>query len=109
MLSINLLIIPIIIQSEFILQVMDIGATALCILIHTWKHHLTPPEVANIADKATNTRESCTQSAAAELCLAALAECQTLNPSEIQRALRQCKEKSQVSFIDRSTPTCSCN
>lgn len=32
---------------------MEIGAAAICFLIDTWEGHLTPPEAASIADRAS--------------------------------------------------------
>jgi hypothetical protein len=34
-------------------QAMEIGTAAINILIETWEGHLTPPEAASLADKAT--------------------------------------------------------
>merc|ERR1719495_1642239 len=37
-------------------QAMEIGATAISFLMGTWEGHLTPPEAANIADRASRGR-----------------------------------------------------
>ncbi|KAK3090543.1 hypothetical protein FSP39_012583 [Pinctada imbricata] len=76
-------------------QATDIGSTAINILIDTWEGHLTPPEVASLADKASRGRDPAMVKAAAELALSCLPHAQALNPSEVQRALFQCKEQSR--------------
>lgn len=80
-------------------QAIEIGAVAINILIGTWEKHLTPPEVATLADRASRGRDPATVRAAAELALSCLPHAHALNPSEIQRALVQCKEQS-VSMIE---------
>lgn len=51
---------------------MEIGRVALRLLIDTWENHLTPTEVANLADKASQGRDPAMVAAAAELALSAL-------------------------------------
>ena len=36
---------------------MLIGASAISFLVATWEGHLTPPEAASMADKASKSRE----------------------------------------------------
>ena len=36
---------------------MEIGASAISFLVATWEGHLTPPEAASMADKASKSRE----------------------------------------------------
>ena len=75
-------------------QAMEIGATAITFLIGTWEGHLTPPEAANIADRASRGRDNLIVSAAAELALSVLNQAHALNPNEIARAILQCKEQN---------------
>lgn len=72
---------------------MEIGSAALTILVECWDGHLTPPEVASLADRASRARDSNMVRAAAELALSCLPHAHALNPNEIQRALVQCKEQ----------------
>uniref|UniRef100_A0A6I8NN03 Zinc finger SWIM-type containing 8 n=1 Tax=Ornithorhynchus anatinus TaxID=9258 RepID=A0A6I8NN03_ORNAN len=74
-------------------QAMEIGSAALNILVECWDGHLTPPEVASLADRASRARDSNMVRAAAELALSCLPHAHALNPNEIQRALVQCKEQ----------------
>ncbi len=37
---------------------MELGASALTFLISTWEYHLTPPEAASVADKASKCRDA---------------------------------------------------
>jgi hypothetical protein len=74
---------------------MEIGSASINILIETWEGHLTPPEVASLADRASRGRDHNMVRAAAELALSCLPHAQALNPNEIQRALIQCKEQSR--------------
>ena len=37
---------------------MEIGVSAISFLIGTWEGHLTPPEAASMADKASKTRDN---------------------------------------------------
>lgn len=76
-------------------QAMEIGTAAINILIETWEGHLTPPEAASLADRAARGRDPNMVRAAAELALSCLPQAQALNPSEVQRALFQCKEQSR--------------
>lgn len=73
---------------------MEIGSSALMFLMDTWEGHLTPPEVASLADKASRGRDPTMVRAAAQLALSCLPHAHALNPNEIQRALLQCKEQS---------------
>lgn len=75
-------------------QAMELGRVALKILIDTWEQHLTPTEVANLADKASQGRDAGMVQAAADLALSALPHAHALNPTEIQRALVQCREQN---------------
>lgn len=76
-------------------QAMEIGSAAINMLIDTWEGHLTPAEVASLADRASRGRDPNMIRAAAELALSCLPNAQALNPSEVQRALIQCKEQSR--------------
>ena len=82
-------------------QAMEIGATAISFLMGTWEGHLTPPEAANIADRASRGRDAAIVSAAAELALSCLYHAHALNPNEIARAILQCKEQS-VSMLEKA-------
>jgi hypothetical protein len=74
---------------------MDIGAPAISFLIDTWEGHLTPPEAAGMADRASSRGwDSNMVNPAAELALSVLPHAAALNPNEIQRAILQCKEQS---------------
>ncbi|XP_063237726.1 zinc finger SWIM domain-containing protein 8 homolog isoform X2 [Bacillus rossius redtenbacheri] len=75
-------------------QAMEIGAPAISFLIETWEGHLTPPEAASIADRASRGRDRNIVHSAAELALSCLPHSHALNPNEIQRAILQCKEQS---------------
>ncbi len=77
-------------------QAMDIGATAIRFLINTWTDHLTPSEVASIADGASRGRDPAMVGAAAELALSCLNQAHALNPNDIARAIMQCKEHSDM-------------
>jgi hypothetical protein len=77
-------------------QAMEIGATAISFLIGTWEGHLTPPEAASIADRASRGRDPGIVPAAAELALSCLSHAHAINPSEIARAILQCKEQSDL-------------
>ncbi|KAJ8795049.1 hypothetical protein J1605_018636 [Eschrichtius robustus] len=77
-------------------QAMEIGSAALTILVECWDGHLTPPEVASLADRASRARDSNMVRAAAELALSCLPHAHALNPNEIQRALVQCKEQDNL-------------
>ena len=50
---------------------------------------LTPPEVANLADRASRGRDPAMVKAAGELALSSLPHAHNLNPNEISRALIQ--------------------
>jgi len=73
---------------------MEIGAPATLFLLGTWDGHLTPVELANIADKMSRSHERNTVEAAAQLALSCLKHSVALNPNEITRAIVQCKEQS---------------
>ncbi|KAG8135095.1 putative Zinc finger SWIM domain-containing protein [Naja naja] len=77
-------------------QAMEIGSAALNILVECWDGHLTPPEVASLADRASRARDSNMVRSAAELALSCLPHAHALNPNEIQRALVQCKEQDNL-------------
>ncbi|XP_078578412.1 zinc finger SWIM domain-containing protein 8-like isoform X2 [Branchiostoma floridae x Branchiostoma japonicum] len=73
-------------------QAMEIGSAAISLLVEQWEGHLTPPEVASLADRASRARDHNMVQAAAQLALSVLPHAHALNPNEIQRALVQCKE-----------------
>jgi hypothetical protein len=73
---------------------MEIAAPAISFLIDSWEGHLTPPEAASIADRASRGCDAHMVRAAAELALSCLPHSAALNPNEIQRAILQCKEQS---------------
>lgn len=75
---------------------MEIGAAAISFLIDTWEGHLTPPEAASIADRASRGCDPNMVRAAAELALSCLPHAHALNPNEITRAILQCKEQSDI-------------
>lgn len=85
-------------------QAMDIGAPAILFLIDAWETHLTPPEAALMADKASSGRDPCMVRAAAELALSVLPHAHALNYTEIQRAVLQCKEQSDA-MLERACLT----
>ncbi|XP_049870300.1 zinc finger SWIM domain-containing protein 8 homolog [Pectinophora gossypiella] len=85
-------------------QAMDIGAPAILFLIDAWEGHLTPPEAAGIADKASSGRDVHMVRAAAELALSVLPHAHALNYNEIQRAVLQCKEQSDA-MLERACLT----
>lgn len=76
-------------------QAMEIGAPAISFMIDTWEGHLTPPETAAMADRASSRGwDGNMVYPAAELALSVLPHAAALNPNEIQRAILQCKEQS---------------
>ncbi|KAH8274690.1 hypothetical protein KR018_010054, partial [Drosophila ironensis] len=75
-------------------QAMEIGAPAISFLIDTWEAHLTPPEAAGMADRASRGWDRYMVYPSAELALSVLPHAAALNPNEIQRAILQCKEQS---------------
>ncbi|XP_012251100.2 zinc finger SWIM domain-containing protein 8 homolog isoform X2 [Athalia rosae] len=77
-------------------QAMEIGAPAIWFLIDSWEGHLTPPEAVSIADKSSRGSDPNMVCAAAELALSCLPHAHALNPNEIQRAILQCKEQSDL-------------
>ncbi|CAL1538876.1 unnamed protein product [Lymnaea stagnalis] len=76
-------------------QATEIGSAAIRMIIDTWEGHLTPPEAASLADRASRGRDPYMVRVAAELALSCLPHAHALNPSEVQRALYQCKEQSR--------------
>lgn len=82
-------------------QAMEIGHQAIEFLIDTWEGHLTPSEVASLADRASRSQEPLMVKAAAELALSCLPHAHALTPSEIQRALIQSKEQS-TAMLERA-------
>ncbi|KAH9502527.1 Zinc finger SWIM domain-containing protein 8 [Bulinus truncatus] len=76
-------------------QATEIGSAAIRMIIDTWEGHLTPPEAASLADRASRGRDPNMVRVAAELALSCLPHAHALNPSEVQRALYQCKEQSR--------------
>lgn len=86
-------------------QAMEIGSAALNILVECWDGHLTPPEVASLADRASRARDPNMVRAAAELALSCLPHAHALNPNEIQRALVQCKEQVLLVWVPPSDRT----
>lgn len=82
-------------------QAMEIGSTAIQLLIERWEGNLTPSEVASIADRASRSNDPTMVRAAAELGLSCLHMAHTLNPGEIQRALLQCRDED-TQLLDRA-------
>ncbi|GFN83174.1 Zinc finger swim domain-containing protein 8-like, partial [Plakobranchus ocellatus] len=76
-------------------QANEIGSAAIRMIIDTWEGHLTPPEAASLADRASRGRDPAMVRVAAELALSCLPHAHALNPSEVQQALYQCKEQSR--------------
>uniref|UniRef100_A0A1I7YS89 TPR_REGION domain-containing protein n=1 Tax=Steinernema glaseri TaxID=37863 RepID=A0A1I7YS89_9BILA len=74
-------------------QAIEIGRCAIEIVRHTWENHLTPTEVAGLADKASQCREPGLVEEAAYLALSVLPRADALTISESNRALDQCKDK----------------
>ena len=58
---------------------MEIGSAAINILIDTWEGHLTPQEVASLADRASRCREDNMVRSAADLALSCLPHAQVSN------------------------------
>ncbi|CAK9795279.1 Zinc finger SWIM domain-containing protein 8 homolog [Anthophora quadrimaculata] len=77
-------------------QAMEIGAPAIWFLIESWEGHLTPPEAVSIADKSSRGSDPNMVRAAAELALSCLPHAHALNPNQVQRAILQCKEQSDL-------------
>uniref|UniRef100_T1GJQ2 Zinc finger SWIM domain-containing protein 8 n=1 Tax=Megaselia scalaris TaxID=36166 RepID=T1GJQ2_MEGSC len=82
-------------------QAMEIGGPAISFLVDTWEGHLTPPEAANMADRASRGWDNTMIYPSAELALSVLPHAAALNPNEIQRAIIQCKENSDY-MLERS-------
>ena len=74
-------------------QALELGNVALSILLEKWEEHLTPAEVASIADRASKSNDQTTVQNAAQLALACLSMAHTLNPGYIRSSLTQCKEQ----------------
>ena len=74
-------------------QAMEIGSAAVRIIIDTWEGHLTPPEVASLADRASRGRDPTMVRVAAELALSCLPHAHALNPSEVSCTLRLAIDK----------------
>jgi len=83
---------------------IDIGLQAILILIECWEGHLTPPECAAIADRASRSRDNAVVRTAAELALSTLKYAHALNAAEIRQALAQCKEQS-IDMLERALTT----
>lgn len=66
---------------------MEIGSAAVRIIIDTWEGHLTPPEVASLADRASRGRDPTMVRVAAELALSCLSHAHALNPTEVKTTL----------------------
>lgn len=64
------------------------------IVRHTWEAHLTPTEVASLADKASQRGDQALVREAALLALSVLPKAFALTAVESQKALNQCKEQS---------------
>uniref|UniRef100_A0A1I8EKE8 SWIM-type domain-containing protein n=2 Tax=Wuchereria bancrofti TaxID=6293 RepID=A0A1I8EKE8_WUCBA len=75
-------------------QAIEIGCAAIKIVERVWETHLTPTEVAALADKASQSRDPCMVEAAAKLALSVLPKAYALTAAESQKALHQCKEQS---------------
>ncbi|EJW70628.1 hypothetical protein WUBG_18466, partial [Wuchereria bancrofti] len=71
-----------------------LGCAAIKIVERVWETHLTPTEVAALADKASQSRDPCMVEAAAKLALSVLPKAYALTAAESQKALHQCKEQS---------------
>lgn len=78
---------------------MEIGAPAISFLQDTWEGHLTPPEAASIADRASRGCDRNMTRAAAELALSCLPHAGHLNQNEIQRAILQVRNISPITYI----------
>ncbi|XP_033114204.1 zinc finger SWIM domain-containing protein 8-like isoform X2 [Anneissia japonica] len=74
-------------------QALELGSGGINILVNYWEGHLTPAEAAAIADRASRCRDPQMVQAAAELALSCLSHAHALNPSDVNRALLQCKEQ----------------
>jgi len=64
------------------------------IIRRTWHKHLTPTEVASLADKASQSSDLSVVEEAAQLALSVLPEANSLLPAESLKALNQCKDRS---------------
>ncbi|XP_077999779.1 zinc finger SWIM domain-containing protein 8-like [Glandiceps talaboti] len=82
-------------------QAMEIGSAAISLLVESWEGHLTPPEVASLADRASRGRDPNMVRTAAELALSCLPHAHALNPAEVNRALMQCKEQD-MKMLERA-------
>lgn len=68
---------------------MELGAPATLFLLAAWETHLTPTEIANMADRMSRSHERNTVEAAAQLALSSLKYSANLKPNEITRAILQ--------------------
>uniref|UniRef100_A0A915EH90 Zinc finger SWIM domain-containing protein 8 n=1 Tax=Ditylenchus dipsaci TaxID=166011 RepID=A0A915EH90_9BILA len=75
-------------------QALEIGRSALEIVRKTWQAHLTPTEVASLADKASQSADGTVVEEAALLALSVLQKAYALTVVESTKALDQCKEHS---------------
>ncbi|MFH4973870.1 hypothetical protein AB6A40_000579 [Gnathostoma spinigerum] len=74
-------------------QAIEIGTAAIKIVERVWEAHLTPTEIAALADKASQSRDPGMVEAAANLALSVLPKAYALTAAESQKALHQCKEQ----------------
>jgi hypothetical protein len=75
-------------------QALEIGRPALEIIRHTWRKHLTPTEVALLADRGSQNSDPLVVGESALLALSVLPNANALTAVESQKALNQCKERS---------------
>eukprot|EP00095_Tigriopus_kingsejongensis_P011250 maker-scaffold550_size154339-snap-gene-0.21 protein:Tk11250 transcript:maker-scaffold550_size154339-snap-gene-0.21-mRNA-1 annotation:"zinc finger swim domain-containing protein 8" len=82
-------------------QALELGSSALNFLMSTWEGHFSPTEVANLADKASKSRDTAMVRAGAELALSVCHHAGALNPNDTQRAIEQCNEQS-VQMLEKA-------
>uniref|UniRef100_A0A0N5AJS0 SWIM-type domain-containing protein n=1 Tax=Syphacia muris TaxID=451379 RepID=A0A0N5AJS0_9BILA len=82
-------------------QAIEIGCSVIRIVERVWESHLTPTEAADLADKASQSRDPGMVEAAAKLALSVLPKAYALTATESQKALHQCKEQS-VEMLERA-------
>ena len=75
-------------------QAIEIGVPALRLLIEAWEGHLTPSELAKLADQAGRVPDRQVIRASVELAYRALEFASCLTVVEVRRALDQCEEMS---------------
>ena len=80
-------------------QAIEIGPSAISFLIATWRGHLTPSEVAALADRASRGYSSQMARTASRLVLSCLFHASALSQNEIHRAVLQCKEQSDETLM----------